>query len=590
MLRPCLKTIEIQGLRSFGAERQIAEIDAPIAAIWGPNSKGKTNFAEAVEFLLTGQTVKREVLSSRQDEFAGALRNAHIDPDVEAYVAAAVECPDGTIRTFKRTLDSDYSKQHDCQSTLTIDGTPVTEDDLIAHGIVLAQPPLRAPVLAQHTLNYLFTARPADRSSYFKALLEATDLDAFREEVAALDDHLTAPDDPLLEKLEKAQAIPVAVPLFLLEDLTDLKTLQKVFGAAAGALLKLEGVPVPATLAEKIDSLEEQLDAKRSKTFPLELFGRSQFRAFTAPNHNDWKKLEDYITERNKIDEQTRNLTALFKTLLKIPAVSDADQPQDCPVCETEDALTPERIQAIRDTIATSDAFVQAEADALTVLRKIQSNLVNLQDNLNSVLPKFLRGDPGQRRAVGFTIDRINTLLGDEDQALVVSWTATLLPLLRTHRNLMAQSVAVKNSVDGLVAAPSKLEDLESFKSQITALQVSESALSAAETEYKNAVQPLYDSLKSVIDSQGDTAGWEEFIELARDLPALRESVVEQTVRVKAKSEIDTALKQIDKAIEAVLDKKFALLTVAIDKWWKLLRGGESTFFSAVKRRGKNHY
>ena len=42
MLRPCLKTIEIQGFRSFGAERQIAEIDAPIAAIWGPNSKGKT--------------------------------------------------------------------------------------------------------------------------------------------------------------------------------------------------------------------------------------------------------------------------------------------------------------------------------------------------------------------------------------------------------------------------------------------------------------------------------------------------------------------------------------------------------------------
>jgi hypothetical protein len=141
--------------------------------------------------------------------------------------------------------------------------------------------------------------------------------------------------------------------------------------------------------------------------------------------------------------------------------------------------------------------------------------------------------------------------------------------------------------VDGFVASPSKLEDLESFKVVITILQGSEAALTGAETQYNNAVQPLYEALKAVIDSQGDTEGWQEFIEIARDLPALRESVVEQTVRAKAKTEIETALKQMDKAIEAVLDKKFALLTGAIDKWWTLLRGGESTFFSAVKRRGK---
>ena len=587
MLRPCFKTIEIQGFRSFGAEPQVAEIDAPIAAIWGPNSKGKTSFAEAVEFLLTGQTVKRQLLASRQDEFAGALRNAHIGADVEAYVSAAIECLDGQVRVFKRKLDSDYSKQHDCQSTLTIDGAPATNDDLTTHGIILAQPPLRAPVLAQHTLNYLFTVRPTDRSSYFKALLEVTDLYTFREEVASLDNYLAAPDDPPIEKLEKAQAIPVATPLFLLEDWTDLATLQKVFGAVAGALLKLEGVPVPATLNEKTDSLEEQLDAKRSKTFPLDLLTRNQFSALTAPNDDDWRKLEDYIEEREKVDEETRNLTALFKTLLKIPAVSDAEQPQDCPVCETEDALTPERIQVLRDTVAASDTFVQAEADALTVLRQIQSNLVNLQNNINLVLPKFLRSNLGQRRAAGFTIDRINALLGDNALVLVPLWVATLRPLLKAHRNLVTQCVAVKHSVDDFVAAPIKLEDLESFRGVITALQLSESALSDVDAQYKNATQPLYEALKTVIDSQGDTEGWQEFIELARDLPTLREAVVEQAVRTKAKSEIVTALKLIDKAIEAVLDTKFGLLTGAIDEWWKLLRGGEPTFFSAVKRRGK---
>ena len=120
MLRPRLKTIEIQGFRSFGSEKQLAEIDAPIAVFWWPNSKGKTSFAEAVEFLFASQTVKREVLSSRQDEFAGALRNAHIDPGVDVYVCAVVECLGGRPRKIKRMLDSDYSTQNDCQTTLTM--------------------------------------------------------------------------------------------------------------------------------------------------------------------------------------------------------------------------------------------------------------------------------------------------------------------------------------------------------------------------------------------------------------------------------------------------------------------------------------
>jgi len=92
MNRPNLKTIELQGFRSYGAEQQIAEINAPIAVFWGPNSKGKTSFAEAIEFLLTGQIVKREILASRQDEFTDALRHAHLDDNVETFVAATVQC------------------------------------------------------------------------------------------------------------------------------------------------------------------------------------------------------------------------------------------------------------------------------------------------------------------------------------------------------------------------------------------------------------------------------------------------------------------------------------------------------------------
>ena len=120
---PQIKSIEVLGFRSFGAECQVADTNAPIAVFWGPNSKGKTSLAEALEFLLTGKTVKKELLASRGDEFAGALRHVHLDDAIQAYVAVTLCCPDGQTRVVMRTLDQDYAKQGDCASSLSIDGS-----------------------------------------------------------------------------------------------------------------------------------------------------------------------------------------------------------------------------------------------------------------------------------------------------------------------------------------------------------------------------------------------------------------------------------------------------------------------------------
>ena len=66
------------------------------------------SFAEAVEFLLTGHIARRELLASSQDEFADALRNAHLPAGTPTYVVADITCPDGRTRTVKRTLVADY--------------------------------------------------------------------------------------------------------------------------------------------------------------------------------------------------------------------------------------------------------------------------------------------------------------------------------------------------------------------------------------------------------------------------------------------------------------------------------------------------
>jgi hypothetical protein len=51
------------------------------------------------------------------------------------------------------------------------------------------------------TLGFVFSARPQDRASYFKALLEVTDLEDLRSAAAALEKDIAAPANPLIEKL-----------------------------------------------------------------------------------------------------------------------------------------------------------------------------------------------------------------------------------------------------------------------------------------------------------------------------------------------------------------------------------------------------
>jgi DNA repair exonuclease SbcCD ATPase subunit len=245
--------IEVQGFRAFGKVSQTLDFNSLIACIWGPNSQGKTSLAEAFEFLLTGQIVRRELLASGQDEFADALRNVHMPKALPCFVRATFMLT-GKPHVVTRTLIADYGKRQDCQTALDIDDKAATETDLVRLGIILSQPPLRAPVLAQHTLGYLFSARPQDRASYFKALLEVTDLEDLRAAVAAVDATLKAPEDRLAEALAAATGITAAAAALrpLTGKVPSPAAVTAAIDAAHNAVIAGEGGQAPATTEERI--------------------------------------------------------------------------------------------------------------------------------------------------------------------------------------------------------------------------------------------------------------------------------------------------------------------------------------------------
>ena len=434
MTSPKINKIEIQGFRAFGRKGQTLAFGSLLAAVWAPNSQGKTSLAEAFEFLLTGQIVRRQLVASTQDEFADALRNAHMPVDMPAYVEAEITSVDGKPHKVRRALISDYTKRQDCQSTLRIDGKDAKESDLAALGIVLSQPPLAAPVLAQHTLGYLFSARPQDRATYFKKIFEVTDLEELRGAAAALDAKFKPDDNDRHWIRLAAAAIKEAGP-FLAPFKTAVPATADLATAIRGAItaiLTAAGAAMPKTPGERLAALEELLLERRTKTFPIDGFDRKPLADWTAPAQGEWDKLDEYLAEREKVEEETRRLTALFKEALAIPTVDVATQPIDCLLCGTEGSLSPERIAHIRAQVQETKVFQAAEKAAMVALRRLAATASALDAAAAAACPRFLAMRSGERRQKRFRVERIRALLGP-DAAAIDPWLKALRSLARAR-------------------------------------------------------------------------------------------------------------------------------------------------------------
>ena len=586
MTAPRLRSLTVKGFRAYGATEQTLNLPADIAVVWGPNSTGKTSLAEAIEFLLTGRIARRELMASSQDEFADALRNAHLPPGQQVYVAATVIGSDGASHQVKRVLTADYAKKQDCKSSFEIDSKPGSEADLATLGVSLSQPPLAAPVLAQHTLSYIFSVRPQDRATYFKAILEVTDLDDLRNNIAGLFGELAPPVDPLLTKFDALLGVAAlkAGLSVLGSTIPDPPALVAVLDAGAHALIAAAGAQVPATRAERLVAVERLLEERRSKTFPLNAFKYTPLAAWSDPLSSTWAALDNYIQERAKIDEETRQLVALFDEALKLPAIAGATDTVDCPLCETSSALTRERVLAIRTHVENAAGFKTAERAVQSALSQLAALPAAVTTAAVNVLPGVVKQARSKRRADGFTIPRLRTLLDEQADNLIQPWLASLRTLLRASRAAHDAAAAAKALVE---TQTSSLSDLDPpvIRAAFEALSFVRESLRLAVGTYTSPAKALVSALAAVIDLQSDTAGWQDFLDVAKEPAALRNDLIEARARAKVLKELEAALKQIDKAKEAVFDDKFAEYSDVIQTWWERLRPDEPTFFSAVQPR-----
>jgi hypothetical protein len=394
-----LVSLEIRGFRAFGTEARTLDLDAALVVVHAGNSQGKTSLAEAIEFLISGRSSRRELLGGAKAEYNGSLRNAHLtDSDTDVYVHAQMRDAHGVIHEVRRELLCDFGQGTECDSRLLVDGVEVA--DLDGVGLTLADPPVRAPVLLQHILRHVLSTEPKQRVGYFKALLSLTDLDLFRERVRAAHARVES-EQPgaALQRVDALTATPAASAGTTISALTkkllDAGTArtaieEALLKAGAAILAHPDGsAPVFTTVDDLATAVDEALEAQREQAFPL-----SAIAAATLPAAPLSPDLDAYGAALAEFDEHTARLTPVLDALLGVEEYATLDHPVPCPVCGTDAALTPDRIGALREHLRRTQALSDAARTAASVLADARRELDQFATDATRTVPAVATRPP----------------------------------------------------------------------------------------------------------------------------------------------------------------------------------------------------
>ena len=303
------------------------------------------------------------------------------------------------------------------------------------------------------------------------------------------------------------------------------------------------------------------------------------------PDTTFWSALDSYQDETRRVDQETRELTQLFSVALGLPAVAELEEPADCPLCGSHATLTPERVETIREHVSATGEFKKAEQAARRALRKLRAEVEGLRESDSAAMPTHLGTSRSARRAVGFTISRMRELLPASDVDLIHSWIVTLRPLARAHAAAEGATVAaaavIRRQIDGMYTGVDQGE----IRDALSELSQHRGRLVVAMRATAAAVRVLLTALTEIIDTEADAVGWQEFLDIANNPVGLHEALVDREARTRVSRELSTALRQIDRGKERVLDEKFNDYSDLVQQWWERLRPEEPTYFSSVGPR-----
>lgn len=586
---PRLVSLEVRGFRAFGTEARTLQLDAPLVVVHAGNSQGKTSLAEAIEFLISGLSSRRDMLGGSKAEYHDSLRNAHLPvADTDVYVQAVIRDAAGVTHEVRRELLCDFGQGTECDSRLLIDG--VEADNLDQVGFPLADPPVRAPVLLQHTLRHVLSTEPKQRVGYFKALLSLTDLDRFRERVRAARGRVEA-EQPgsalrqvgtlagtpaastsdaftaLVKKPITAEAATTAVDSALLD----------AGNAVLGRCSDPDGPARIVDLDELRATLSTALEDQREQAFPLSAFTVEPppDRSPTPPD------LDPYRIALTGVDQHIAQHTPVFQAVLAVDEYATLNYPVDCPVCGTDDALTPDRLAALREHLRRTQSLTDTARSSTDALADARRDLDQLVAAATRTAPAAASWPAEQltRATDGLRDLGLDPTLaadahagaGDLSEAVTVVTTAAT-----------AVRAAVEHAGDAVAGRHPVADDL---KAGYEGLAAALAHLTTVSTPYAETAMALRAAVDAATRDRTALSGLREVADLLDHRAEVVADIITEATRQQTIRRLNTAEKSLSTAAGGVLDTRFTQMSDTITKWWTTIRPDELVGFGGIKRR-----
>ncbi len=572
--------VEIRGFRAFGTEPRRLELDAPLIVVHAGNSQGKTSLAEALEFLITGHSSRRELLGGAKAEYDDSLRNAHLpDHDLNVYIEAGVATPDGVVHTVRRELVQDFGHGAECASRVLIDGLPA--EDLSAVGLPMSDPPVRAPVLLQHNLRHALSTEPKQRVAYFKALLSLTDLDLLHDRVATVRSTLEreAPGATLavVAALLQTPAVQTAAAIRATTDGDpDRDAIEK---AVDVALLAAGGTLLGTTSTSRAElraAVEATIAEQNEETFPLGAFTASA--AVDVPSSPD---LRAYADALRQADRDAAHIAPLLAAALAVEDLARLDHPIDCPICATPEALTPTRIATLRDQLRRTEAVDAAAIAAGTVVQRVRQDLEHLLSALPGSVPAAAAWSPGQ-----FTTAAAQLRHLDVDDTLLTPARAAARALLTGAEGVRTAIEAAAETLDRTaLEIKARNDPLGDLAGDFAVLTDAVGTLQRASHDHHEALQTLRAAVEPSVRHRAAGSGLAELLHLVTHVEQLVDDLALEAGRQGTVTRLRAAELALKNGAGRVLDARFGQMSEAIDRWWSTIRPEELVGFGGVRRR-----
>jgi hypothetical protein len=604
---PC-KLLELQPhyFRGFRALPCPITFSRGLVVIDGRNSSGKTSLAEALEWLFTGELVRRTIHGQgAPKELENCICNQLRPDGASTWVEAAFELASGEPLALKRVLLSDYGPTSTSRpsSVLYKDGVELCpeEETHLVDSLVLGIPPL----LTQHSLRVFVQSSPSDRRNYFERLLRLDELTHLIEKAVIGDAHLPDFRSPAgsiafakWQRLKSSCREKVSKTILTRAERTAPPGL---YDSIAQSLLVAGKSEFPDLLHE-VNDFEEAIvvvrarqQARRQEAFPL-LAGLRPKRAIDEQLSEilSSERLDQCLLAIGRarsslcaVEEASRQVTDAeiaiahaFALLSSARVITASSAPQTCPLCgyEVVPTLTEKRIQLIRSWIPTGDALTRAEQELSARTLGLNLRIRSIREARNAIIP----ASPSEEEwavalqmaptGIGVAADQLRTRMATIPQMLAAFDAACeQVDAALTGSQVSDDQISHIREGIGIIAKQTQvlLHEARDYAQQFSTLENAVASLSREDPDY--SLREAWLDAANAPENIAIDISWEQAKHNAqRELASLREALIQSR-----KSILDARRQQFSCGMTAI---------------WKELREDTYSIFSRLfipEPRGK---